>query len=158
VCTVEALSLKLTESEKDDDGALRRKRKQGVVQRPLIIEEKQPQKPGPFEVIEASALSFEATTANELKTGFSQDSTPADSANLLSPPHLLSCPGQLNSTDPKLHGSTSALVESRLLSSTPPSGLIEKVKERNRSADNTCAMYGMLLLSACQFGQVSKWL
>ena len=191
VSTIESLASQLSNEEQEIE---QRKRKQGVIDPPEIIErrsaeEKKSEAPKPLpppplsskafdtEISKPEKLSFAETQAllNTFQISSSdwknsegecparrrlQTSNPEVSINNPSVTSSSSfkslCPGTSDSS--KLFGSTGALIDKRLLgasSPTPPSGELRKeVRERSRSSDNTCAMYGMLLLSACQFGQV----
>lgn len=63
----------------------------------------------------------------------------------------------LASTKAHSLGSAVSLLDNNRISTASPSFIPDKVTERTRASDQTCAMYGMLLLSACQFGQVSHF-
>ena len=159
VCEIEQQSLK-KKINTDQNDSTSRKRKQGVIERPGIIEQRSEDK-----------------TRYKKHSGDLKSNESARSCSL----RLPSCSFQLNKdkvsleektsegplSSPKLrelrrnpskeeHVSSPALEKRRIASTSPiPSAIPSKVTERTRAVDQGCAMYGMLLLSACQFGQVS---
>ena len=150
-----------------------RRRKFGVIERPEVIERRSEARDRRSEVQLSVQVDFppkigrqksldESKSASVLMKQLSvphREST--DPGDLLKPsqlmnekPHLASCPG-LNSYRSKSFGSSCTLFDQKRPGTTSPTNLLpSKVTERTRAPDEACAMYGMLLLSACQFGQV----
>ena len=182
VCEVEQQSLKKPQINGNIcDEIVNRHRKLGVIDRPAVIERRSEDKKRdrlsevqlslkvdfPIKVERQQSLDESRTSSPIFSNQHSlSPRTPIENGDLPKPRELnvkllqaanitSSCPG-LNSFKYKPFGSTCTLTDPKRPGTTSPTNYLpSKVTERTRAPDQSCVMYGMLLLSACQFGQVN---